>query len=180
MSEGHEPEKAEAKDELKAGPFGQFLEEHGIPSRRLPDSCGVETIELDGKHLEAAMKRLRNSHEIALNFLVSVAGVDSPETYDSVYHLWSYSNLNELVVKVRVPKASVPEDRLPLVPSLAPFWPAANWHERETYDLVGIRYVGHPYLRRILNPWDWEGHPLRRDYKQLVDALNDKNQFSMR
>lgn len=180
MSEGQAPEKPAGQKQLEPGPFGQFLDEHGIPSKRLPDSCGVETIELEGRYLEAAMKRLRNSHEIALNFLVAVSGVDSTESFDSVYHLWSYTNLNELVVKVRVAKSEVPEGKLPLVPSLAPFWPASNWHERESYDLVGIRYAGHPYLRRILNPWDWQGHPLRRDYKQLVDALNDKNPFSMR
>ena len=179
MSEGNAPEKP-AQESLSPGPFGQFLQEHGIESKRLPDSCGVETIELDGKQLEAAMKRLRNSPEVALDLLIAVSGVDSPDTYDSVYHLWSYSNLNELVVKVRIPKAEVPEDQLPLVPSLSPFWPAANWHEREAYDLVGVRYVGHPYLRRILNPWDWEGHPLRLDYKQPVDALNDKNPHSFR
>jgi NADH-quinone oxidoreductase subunit C len=79
-----------------------------------------------------------------------------------------------------VPKSSVPEGQLPVVPSIANFWAAANWHERETYDLVGIRYSGHPYMRRILNPWDWDGHPLRKDYKQPIDALNDKNHDSMR
>jgi NADH-quinone oxidoreductase subunit C len=84
------------------------------------------------------------------------------------------------VVKVVVPKSEAPGDKLPMVPSLAKAWPTANWHERETYDLVGIRYHGHPYLRRILNPWDWEGHPLRRDYKQPIDALNDKNPHSFR
>jgi NADH-quinone oxidoreductase subunit C len=67
-----------------------------------------------------------------------------------------------------------------MVPSIASMWRTADWHERETYDLVGIRYVGHPYLRRILNPWDWEGHPLRRDYRQPVDALNDKAAGSFR
>lgn len=160
--------------------FGQFLLDHGIPSKPLPDCSGVETIELEAEHLEAAMKRLRNSPEVGLDFLVAVAGVDSESTYDSVYILWSYSNLNELIVKVRVPKADVEEGLLPAVPSLAPFWQSANWHERESYDLVGIRYAGHPYMRRILNPWDWEGYPLRRDYRQPVDALNDKNPHSFR
>lgn len=162
------------------GPSGQFLKEHGIESTRMADSAGVETIELKKGDLEKALKLLKTSPEIDLGFLVTVSGVDSADTFDSVYHLWSYSNKNELVIKVRVPKSEVAEERLPDVPSLAHFWPAANWHERETYDLVGIRYHGHPYLRRILNPWDWEGHPLRRDYKQLIDALNDKSPGSFR
>lgn len=180
MSEENKPTADEPAKDVAPGPMGLFLQEHGIPSKRLPDSCGVETIEMDGQHFEAAMKRLRNSSEVALDFLVAVSGVESPDTFDSVYHLCSYSNNNELVIKVRVPKASVPEGQLPMVPSVTPFWSAANWHERESYDLVGIRYIGHPYLRRILNPWDWEGHPLRRDYKQVVDALNDKNPHSFR
>ncbi|HWV45928.1 MAG TPA: NADH-quinone oxidoreductase subunit C, partial [Nitrospira sp.] len=50
-------------------------------------------------------------------------------------------------------------------PSLMPVWPAADWHERETYDLLGIHYDGHPNLTRILMPTDWLGHPLRKDYK---------------
>jgi NADH-quinone oxidoreductase subunit C len=163
-----------------AGQFGQFLREHGIASKPLPQSLGVETIEVDGKDLGSALKLLRNSSEVKLDFLSSVSGVDSPDTFDSVYHLWSYSNQNELVVKVFIAKSQVAADSLPEVPSVATFWSAANWHERETYDLIGIKYIDHPYLRRILNPWDWEGHPLRRDYKQLVDALNDKNPHSFR
>jgi NADH-quinone oxidoreductase subunit C len=162
------------------GPFGQFLKDHGIGSDRLSDSAGIETIEVKSSDLLAALRLLRSSSEIALNLLLTVSGVDSPETFDSVYHLWSYSNKNELVIKVRAKKSAVPDDALPMVPSVARIWPAANWHERETYDLVGIRYTGHPYLRRILNPWDWEGYPLRRDYKQLVDALNDKSPGSFR
>lgn len=165
---------------LEPGKFGTFLKEHGISSERNADSLGVETIVISGADLQAALRLLRNSSEVKLDLLLTVSGVDSNETFDSVYHLWSYSNLDELVIKVLTKKTDVAEGELPAVPSISNFWSAANWHERETYDLVGIRYSGHPYLRRILNPWDWEGHPLRRDYKQLVDALNDKNPHSMR
>jgi NADH-quinone oxidoreductase subunit C len=162
------------------GTMGEFLKEHGIKAVALPPSTGTETLEVNSKDLDSALRLLRSSSEVKLDFLVAVSGVDQETTFDSVYHLWSFENNNELVVKVRVPKADVLPDRLPEVPSIAGFWPAANWHERESYDLIGIRYYGHPYLRRILNPWDWQGHPLRRDYKQPVDALNDKNPDSFR
>ena len=162
------------------GVFGKMLKDNGLDVTPLAESTGVETLELNAAQLPKAIKYLRETATPKLDFLVAVSGVDSPDTFDSVYHLWSYRTLNELVVKVRTAKTSVPADKLPEVPSLATYWPTADWHERETYDLVGIRYIGHRYLRRILNPWDWEGHPLRRDYKQPVDALNDKHPDSMR
>jgi NADH-quinone oxidoreductase subunit C len=162
------------------GKFGQFLKSQGVSSTRLPDSSGVETIEVAAGDLRKAMTSLRENGATSLNFLVAVSGVDSPETFDSVYHLRSYFNRDELVVKVRIPKSSVAGDKLPAVPSITPLWAAADWHERESYDLLGIRYIEHPYPRRILNPWDWEGYPLRRDYKQPVDALNDKSPESFR
>lgn len=179
MAEPEKPETAEEKPP-EPGRFGTFLSEKGVKSGILPDSTGVETIEVAGEDLVRAMEILKADPEIALNYLVAVSGVDSDDTFVSVYHLWSYQNDNELVIKVRVAKSEIPEGRLPQVPSITPMWKAADWHERESYDLVGIRYIGHPYLRRILNPWDWEGHPLRHDYKQPVDALNDKAPGSMR
>jgi NADH-quinone oxidoreductase subunit C len=176
--------EAEAKTEntqpLEPARFGQFLAKAGIQSQRLPDSVNVETIELDGNALVNALQKLKDDQETKLDLLLTVSGVDSTDTFDSVYHLASYTNKNELVIKVRIAKASVKEGTLPAVPTVTGVFSAANWHERETYDLVGIHYIGHPYMRRILNPWDWEGHPLRRDYKQPVDALNDKNPVSMR
>jgi NADH-quinone oxidoreductase subunit C len=177
MSTETKPEEPAA---LPLGQYGQFLKEHGILSRRMADSLTVETIALSREDLPAAMRLLRNSSEISLDLLLTISGVDNTESIDTVYHLWSYSHNGELVIKVVAPKADIPEGKLPTVGSLANFWSAANWHERETYDLVGIRFLGHPYMRRILNPWDWEGHPLRRDYKQPVDCLNDKNPHSFR
>lgn len=165
----------------KPAVFGPFLADHGITTERLDDHAGgVECIAVAPEHIQKVLKLLRSSDETLLNLLLTVSGVDSKDTFDSVYHLWSYNNLNQLVIKVRVKKTEVEEGQLPMVPSLSRFWKAANWHERETYDLVGIRYLGHPYLRRILNTWDWDGHPLRRDYVQPIDALNDKAPGSFR
>lgn len=182
-------EKEKSKEELvekppEIGRFGQFLKEHGIESEKLDDHIGgVEVISLDPKDLQSSLKLLRSGDDTKLDLLITVSGVDarsSSGNFESVYHLWSYENNNELVIKVFVKPEEEDEDSLPQVPSISNFWAAANWHERETYDLVGIKYLGHPYLRRILNPWDWEGHPLRHDYKQIVDALNDKNPHSFR
>ncbi|HEY9758601.1 MAG TPA: NADH-quinone oxidoreductase subunit C [Oculatellaceae cyanobacterium] len=169
---------------LPDGPYGKFLKEHGINSKRHPDSKGVsgavENIEIDRADLISALKFLRQDPEVGLDYLVAVSGVDNLNSFDSVYHLWSFTSASELVVKICAAREEAADNKLVPVPSITNFWPAANWHERESYDLVGIRYVGHPYLRRILNPWDWDGHPLRRDYKQPVDALNDKNPHSFR
>ena len=171
-------EKTEVK--LEIGRFGKFLQDNGIKSKRQSDSNNVETIVIDAKDLEPAMRLLKTSSETTLNFLLCVSGVDYADKIDSVYHLWSYEHNDALVVKVELPKNNMTNTQTPCMSSISNFWPAANWHERETYDLVGIRYLKHPYLRRILNPWDWEGHPLRRDYKQLIDALNDKTPHSFR
>jgi NADH-quinone oxidoreductase subunit C len=74
------------------------------------------------------------------------------------YHLVSLEMQARLRLKVRLPGNE------PVVTSVTPVWPTANWHERETFDLFGIRFDGHPDLRRILMPDEWEGYPLRKDY----------------
>jgi len=74
------------------------------------------------------------------------------------YHLTSIPNRAKIRLRTRVTGAD------PTVDSMVPVWPGAGWMEREIFDLMGIRFNGHPDLRRILLPDDWEGHPLRRDY----------------
>ena len=83
-----------------------------------------------------------------------------------VYHLSSFSLKHRITIKVKLPRwKDDQEGVLPEVPSVAGVWAIADWHEREAYDLVGIRFLGHPNLTRILCPEDWVGHPLRKDYE---------------
>jgi NADH-quinone oxidoreductase subunit C len=87
-----------------------------------------------------------------------------------VYHLSSLVTKTTLVLKVILPrwKNDTPGE-LPEVPSVAGVWSTADWHEREVFDLSGVRFIGHPDLRRILCPEDWVGHPLRKDYEMPLE-----------
>lgn len=76
-----------------------------------------------------------------------------------IYHLYSIPHDESLAIKV------VLDRQAPIVESVVDIWATANWLERETYDLLGIRFSNHPDMRRILLPNDWEGHPLRKDYE---------------
>lgn len=95
-----------------------------------------------------------------------VSGVDYGETLASVIHLYSLKEHHKVVLKTVCPKEN------PVVPSVSHVWRAADWHERESFDLLGIIYEGHPNLKRILLSEDWEGHPLRKDY-----IMPDDSQF---
>ena len=82
----------------------------------------------------------------------------SEPRFEVVYHLLSISKKERVRLKVRLDGGS------PALDSVTPVWPSANYFEREVFDLFGVRFAGHPYLRRLLMPEDWEGHPLRKDY----------------
>ncbi len=119
------------------------------------------TIYLDRANIRDACALLREDASCAFNFLSDVTCVDwypAEPRFEIVYHLLSIPNKERIRLKVRLDSAN------PVVESLTPTWPAANYFEREIFDLFGIRFAGHPYLRRLLMPEDWEGHPLRKDY----------------
>jgi len=83
-----------------------------------------------------------------------------------VYHLYSFPLKHRCTIKVKLPRwKDDQEGSLPEVPSVAHVWAIADWHEREAFDLMGIRFLGHPNLLRILCPDDWVGHALRKDYE---------------
>ena len=119
------------------------------------------TIILDRSAIREACALLKEDPACPFNFLADVACVDwypAELRFVVVYHLLSIPNKERVRLKVRLNSSS------PAVDSITSVWPAANYFEREVYDLFGVRFNGHPYLRRILMPEDWEGHPLRKDY----------------
>lgn len=102
---------------------------------------------------------LRDHSDYYFDYLACLSGVDTIQAFQVVYHLHSIPNNYALVLKVTLDREA------PTVPSVSGVWGAANWHEREAFDFYGIHFEGHPDLRRILLPEDWEGYPLRKDYQ---------------
>jgi NADH-quinone oxidoreductase subunit C len=125
---------------------GEFLKgDQSLAFDALNNLCGVDYFEPDPK------KTAKFGHE--------------PHV-EVVYHLYSYTHRHAIVIKVKVSRwKDGVGGQLPDVPSVAGVWAIADWHERETFDLVGINFAGHPNQRRILCAEDWVGHPLRKDYE---------------
>jgi NADH-quinone oxidoreductase subunit C len=108
---------------------------------------------------------LRDEASLKMDHLADLTAVDfSKYPGDTGPRFEVVCNLISTVYRHRIRvKARVPEED-PRIDTVSPIWQTANWHERETYDLMGIKFDGHPDLRRILMPEDWEGHPLRKEY----------------
>jgi len=150
---------AEAPPPPEPGEFGKSLEQAGIAVTHLgKDAMGIEAIALSTHDLLKGAEHLRD--KCAFDLLVSCSSVDFKTHRQSVYHLYSINQNKTLAVKVDAET----RDGKDYSPSVYPIWPACDWHERESYDLMGIHYEGHPNLQRILMPVDWLGHPLRKDY----------------
>ena len=121
---------------------------------------GEKTLLLHIESLYAAMQFLRD--ELKFDYLIDISSLDhfgETPRFEMVYELYSLSQ----GVHLRI-KATVPEDEQPLVPTVSDLWPTADWHEREVFDMMGIRFDKHPDLRRILM---WDGYPyypLRKDF----------------
>lgn len=119
-------------------------------------------LEIPPSEVKAICTFLKSHEEMYFDFLSSITGIDNGEKENSmevIYHLYSIPYNFSLALKVILPREQA------VVPSIYQVWGAADWHEREAYDLLGIVFDGHPDLRRILLPGDWEGHPLKKDYK---------------
>lgn len=108
--------------------------------------------------LLAIASALRDMPGVACNYLSNITGVDLKDRLQAVYHLIGMQTGVKVVLKVDIPSDD------PEVDSVTSVWPGANWHEREAWDLVGIRFRNHPDLKRILLWEGYEGHPLRKDF----------------
>jgi len=114
-------------------------------------------IKCDRTSILELCRQLRDRY--AFEHLSLISAVDLLDKFQLVYHLASYQNHCLLEIRIDVPRDD------PKVKSITPLWGGANWHERETYDLMGIVFEGHPDLRRILLPQDYKYFPLRKDFK---------------
>ena len=119
-------------------------------------------LNVDAGAIVDVCRYLRDDPETAFEVLSDLTAVDWTKKEDEklqvVYHLYSYSKRHQIVLKVDLPRAA------PSVATMEGVWKAANWLEREVFDLFGINFLGHSDQRRIMLPEDWVGHPLRKDY----------------
>lgn len=128
---------------------GVELREGGLDSSILVKAASVLDV----------MKALRTRPELDFNALQTQTAVHEGENFRLFWVLYSYSRKHKLTIE------SVISLKDPKIPSVAGIWKTADWLERETFDLFGIDFTGHPDMRRIMLPEDWEGFPLRKDYK---------------
>jgi NADH-quinone oxidoreductase subunit C len=155
-----------------------------LSQRFAPQLVGLNTealdpwIEIKAEGLHEIGRVLRDEPDLAFDYLHCITAVDYFEKdakkaatvewqphLELIYHLSSMTHRHKLVLKTNLPRWQDDlEGRLPEVPSVSSIWSTAEWHEREVYDLMGVKFVGNPDLRRILCPEDWVGHPLRKDY----------------
>jgi len=131
----------------------------------LPDSIADAAFDRDELTLTIAKDQIREAaavvREAGYNFLEDVTCVDwypSEPRFHVVYHILSHG------LKERVRLVAQVDSVDPVIESIIPVWPSANFYEREVWDLFGVRFSGHPNLRRIMMPEEWQGHPLRKDY----------------
>jgi len=124
------------------------------------DKAGDPFVCVHADAIQEICRFLKHDDALAFDALSNLSGVDYPKNgaIQVVYHLYSYRHRHTIVLKVNANR----EDAV--VPTLAGVWRAANWLEREVFDLLGVRFEGHPELRRLLMPEDWVGHPLRKDF----------------
>lgn len=145
----------------------QKLLEEKFPGAILDGNMEVKQpfLVIEKSLLKPVCQFLKTDARLYFDYLACLSGVDYGEKEGKigvVYHLYSLIHEHGLVLKCQVSRDN-PDEK---IPSLSDIWRAADWHEREAYDMTGIHFDGHPDLRRILLPEDWEGHPLRKDYEE--------------
>lgn len=135
--------------------FGHLIEE-------IREAAGEVTVIVRREGLIELLAFLRDDTRFSFNYLSDLSGVDLGEfaspRFAVAYHLYSLDHNHRLRIKVLL------EEDDAVVPTAVGVWSAANWQEREVYDMFGVHFDGHPDLRRILMPADYEGHPLRKDF----------------
>jgi NADH-quinone oxidoreductase subunit C len=127
------------------------------------ENATPKIVKISSQDLKRVCRMLYENASTYFDMLACITGIDNgpqPGTIEVVYNLYSIPYNHHVALKVVVSRDN------PVIESVIDIWKTANWHERELFDMYGIHVTGHPDLRRILMPADWEGYPLRKDYKQ--------------
>lgn len=154
---------------------------------------GIPTLWVSREHVRAVLQHLKTSVERPYRMLYDLTAIDErvrfhrhdqpASDFTVVYHLLSYERNEDIQLKVPL------QGEYPTLRTVTDIWPAANWYEREVWDMFGIAFDGHPHLRRILMPPTWNGHPLRKEHParatemgpfQLPDDKQDVEQEALR
>ncbi len=135
-----------------------------VPKRHL--NAGIVGIEIAPEMVVEAGRALRDS--LGFEMLTCISGVDMIEQLEAVYHFRSISHFWLLQMRVKTPTSDA------RIPSLVGVYSSANWLERETYDLYGIQFIGHPDLRRMLLDDEFEGHPLLKSFRTTPSVVHDR------
>lgn len=125
----------------------------------------VPTLVIKAAHWFNVAQFLKHNEQLAFDYLSHLSASDHETHMEVYYQFYSYKEKHSLAVKVKIDR-----DEAQLA-SVTPIWPGADWPEREAYDLLGIRFSGHPNLTRILLTDDWVGHPLRKDYQPYDEGI---------
>lgn len=148
----------------KPGEFGQLLDSLKLKSEPLGDNAsGIEMLEVEAKDFVTACTHLKKK---GMKYLSNMTALELKKGFQVIAQLENMEEKKYVQIKATVAKDN------PIFPSLTKLYASADWLEREAWDLVGVKFEGHPDLKRILNPEDWEGHPLRKDYIGPIDELN--------
>jgi NADH-quinone oxidoreductase subunit C len=162
VSENLTPATAPAKSAARVA-AEQLQAKFADGVEEIQERLGEVTVYVKRARIVEICRYLRDDAKLRFNLLSDLTGADrgleAEPRFEVIYHLMSLPNRMRLRVKTRVG-----DDDDCHLPSVCEVWQTANWHERETFDLFGIRFDGHPDLRKILTPEDLEGHPLRKDF----------------
>lgn len=171
MNAEENAKQEEQSKEPAAGAFQTFLKEAGLQAKSLgTNASGIEMISVEAKDIEAVASKLKK--EKKLTTLAYMTALEIKSGYQVIYQFEQQMPSQVVQVKVTVPKDS------PVIPSLYKLFASADWQEREAFDMIGVKFDGHPNLVRILNPDNWEGHPLTKSYVGPVDELNQALSYS--
>ena len=124
--------------------------------------AGDSSININPESITEVCHHLKNSSEYEFSILQAITGTDYPEEIEVSYILASFTKNLELILKAKLPKNE--KNEIVEIKSVSSVWKAANFQERECFDMLGVNFLNHPDMRRILCPEDWEGYPLRKDY----------------